>query len=48
MVVVMEAIRCRGLTKRYGGRAVVDGLDLDVEAGQVFGAAVFASSDVTV
>jgi ABC-2 type transport system ATP-binding protein len=31
------AIRCRGLTKRYGSRAVVDGLDLDVEQGEVFG-----------
>lgn len=27
----------RGLTKRYGGRAVVDGLDLDVASGEVFG-----------
>ena len=30
------AVRVRGLTKRYGGRAVVDGLDLDVRAGEVF------------
>lgn len=27
----------RGLTKRYGGRAVLDGLDLDVGAGEVVG-----------
>ena len=27
------AVRVRGLVKRYGGRAVVDGLDLDVAAG---------------
>ena len=33
----MLAIRCRGLTKRYGARAVVDGLDLEVEQGEVFG-----------
>jgi ABC-2 type transport system ATP-binding protein len=33
----MLAIRCSGLTKRYDGRAVVDGLDLEVEPGQVFG-----------
>ncbi|MEV4131734.1 ATP-binding cassette domain-containing protein [Dactylosporangium sp. NPDC049742] len=32
-----NAIRTRGLTKRYGGRAVVDGLDLDVPAGVVAG-----------
>jgi ABC-2 type transport system ATP-binding protein len=31
------AIRCRGLTKRYAGRAVVDGLDLEVEEGELFG-----------
>jgi ABC-type multidrug transport system ATPase subunit len=31
------AIRCRGLTKRYGGRAVVDALDLEVEQGELFG-----------
>jgi ABC-2 type transport system ATP-binding protein len=29
-------VRVRGLTKRYGGRAVVDGLDLEVRAGEVF------------
>ena len=31
------AIECRGLTKRYGGRTVVDGLDLAVEQGELFG-----------
>ena len=30
------AVRVRGLAKRYGGRAVVDGLDLDVHRGEVF------------
>ncbi|MGY1604582.1 ABC transporter ATP-binding protein [Geodermatophilus sp. SYSU D00815] len=30
------AVRVRGLVKRYGGRAVVDGLDLDVRRGEVF------------
>jgi ABC-2 type transport system ATP-binding protein len=34
---VTEAIRCQGLTKRYGSTVAVDGLDLAVEAGQVFG-----------
>jgi ABC-2 type transport system ATP-binding protein len=29
-------VRMRGLVKRYGGRAVVDGLDLDVARGEVF------------
>ncbi len=33
----MQAIRCRGLTKRYGETAVVDGVDLDVEQGELFG-----------
>jgi ABC-type multidrug transport system ATPase subunit len=33
----MLAIRCRALTKRYGDRAVVDDLDLDVEEGEIFG-----------
>ncbi|WP_069464324.1 ABC transporter ATP-binding protein [Actinacidiphila rubida] len=33
----MEAIRCSGLSKRYGGTAAVDGLDLSVSAGQVYG-----------
>lgn len=31
------AVTVRGLRKSYGGRAVVDGLDLDVPAGQVVG-----------
>ncbi|TFV78497.1 ABC transporter ATP-binding protein [Blastococcus sp. CT_GayMR19] len=30
------AVHVRGLVKRYGGRAVVDGLDLDVGRGEVF------------
>ena len=30
------AVHVRGLVKRYGGRAVVDGLDLDVHRGEVF------------
>ncbi len=30
------AVRVRGLVKRYGDRAVVDGLDLDVHTGEVF------------
>ena len=34
----MDAVvRVRGLTKRYGGRAVVDGVDLDVGAGEIVG-----------
>ncbi len=33
----MLAIRCHSLTKRYGGRAVVDDLDLEVEQGELFG-----------
>ena len=32
-----EVIRCEGLTKRYGAAFAVDGLDLTVGAGQVFG-----------
>ena len=32
-----EAIVVRGLTKRYDGRAVVDGLNLTVRRGTVFG-----------
>jgi ABC-2 type transport system ATP-binding protein len=31
------AIDVRGLTKRYGGRAVVDGVDLQVHAGRICG-----------
>ena len=30
-------VTVRGLTKSYGGRVVVDGLDLDVDAGEVVG-----------
>ncbi|MGY1773593.1 ABC transporter ATP-binding protein [Blastococcus sp. SYSU D00813] len=30
------AVRVRGLVKRYGGRTVVDGLDLDVHRGECF------------
>ena len=30
------AVRVRGLVKRYAGRAVVDGLDLDVRSGECF------------
>jgi ABC-2 type transport system ATP-binding protein len=30
------AVQVRGLVKRYGGRAVVDGLDLEVARGEVF------------
>jgi ABC-2 type transport system ATP-binding protein len=33
----MQVIRCEGLSKRYGSTVAVDGLDLVVEAGQVFG-----------
>jgi len=32
----LPAVRVRGLVKRYGGRAVVDGVDLDVGRGEVF------------
>ncbi len=32
-----DAIRIDGLTKRFGGRAAVDGLSLEVRAGEVFG-----------
>ena len=32
-----EAIVVRGLTKRYDGRAVVNGLNLTVPAGTIFG-----------
>jgi ABC-2 type transport system ATP-binding protein len=32
-----EVIRCAGLTKRYGAALAVDGLDLTVGPGQVFG-----------
>ncbi len=32
-----EVVMVRGLRKNYGGRAVVDGLDLDVSAGEIVG-----------
>jgi len=32
-----EAVRCRGLRKRYGDVVAVDGLDLDVHTGECFG-----------
>ena len=32
----MDAITIRGLRKTYGGRAAVDGLDLDIRTGEVF------------
>ncbi len=31
------ALRCRGLTKRFGDKTAVDGLDLEVRSQQVFG-----------
>jgi ABC-2 type transport system ATP-binding protein len=34
---VAAVIECRGLTKRYRGTTALAGLDLTVEAGQVFG-----------
>jgi energy-coupling factor transporter ATP-binding protein EcfA2 len=34
---VAEAIRTEGLTKRYGHTTALDGLDLVVEPGEVFG-----------
>jgi len=34
---VPAALRCRGLTKRYGDVAAVAGLDLEVNAGECFG-----------
>ena len=34
---LVNVVECRGLTKRYGTAAVVDGLELTVGAGQVFG-----------
>jgi lipooligosaccharide transport system ATP-binding protein len=33
----MSVIRAQGLVKRYDGRAVVDGIDLEVAAGECFG-----------
>jgi ABC-2 type transport system ATP-binding protein len=32
-----SAVRCRGLVKRYPGVVAVDGLDLEVQAGECFG-----------
>jgi ABC-2 type transport system ATP-binding protein len=32
-----KAIVCRGLVKRYGGKAAVDGIDLEVDKGQCLG-----------
>jgi ABC-2 type transport system ATP-binding protein len=34
---VRDVIRCHGLTKRFRGKAAVDGLDLQVVEGEVFG-----------
>jgi ABC-2 type transport system ATP-binding protein len=34
---VDPVVTVRGLTKSYGGRMVVDHLDLDVHAGQIVG-----------
>jgi ABC-2 type transport system ATP-binding protein len=34
---VAAVIECRGLTKRYRGTTALAGLDLTIEAGQVFG-----------
>jgi ABC-type multidrug transport system ATPase subunit len=34
---VVLAVECRGLTKRYGGTTVVEGVDLQVETGELFG-----------
>jgi ABC-2 type transport system ATP-binding protein len=35
--VMTEVIEVRGLTKRYGGQAVVDGISFHVERGEIFG-----------
>ena len=32
-----DVVTVRGLRKNYGGRAVVDGVDLDVRAGEIVG-----------
>ncbi|MGO4425021.1 ATP-binding cassette domain-containing protein, partial [Streptomyces sp. MCAF7] len=32
-----EAVRVRGLRKRYGAVAALDGVDLDIRQGEVFG-----------
>jgi ABC-2 type transport system ATP-binding protein len=31
------AVRCRGLIKRFGTHVAVDGIDLDVRGGEIFG-----------
>src|SRR5260370_4059809 len=36
-VAVEHAVSARGLTKRYGSITAVDGIDLDVIAGETFG-----------
>jgi len=33
----MWAIRARGLTKKFDQKTVVDGLDLEIEEGEIFG-----------
>jgi len=33
----MDAIRCEGLTKRFGATVAVDGHELEVRVGQVYG-----------
>jgi ABC-2 type transport system ATP-binding protein len=33
----MDAIRCEGLSKRFGATVAVDGLGLEVRADQVYG-----------
>ncbi len=32
-----EVLRTRGLTKRYGGKTVLEGLDLSLESGHIYG-----------
>ncbi|GGS78093.1 ABC transporter [Planobispora rosea] len=34
---IVTAVRVRGLRKRYGGVVAVDGIDLDIQQGEVFG-----------
>ena len=34
---VTPALRCRGLRKRFGSTVAVDGIDLDVAAGEIVG-----------
>ena len=33
----IPAVVCEGLTQRFGGKVAVDGIDLDVRHGEVFG-----------